>query len=99
MAKKRRRFSPEFKARVALQMMTKNKSLAEICSDNEIHPSQAKSWRKQAEEVLLQGFSGKTQSESLEEAETLNEELFKQVGMLKYEVDWLKKKHKQLGIS
>ena len=97
--KKRRQFTSEFKAKVAIEILSGNKALAEICSRYEIHPTQGKKWKKEAQTILEQGFSNGGANGKLAELEAQNEELFKQLGQLKYEFEWLKKKHKLLNTS
>ena len=62
-----------------------------ICSRYGIHPSQAHKWKNQAIEGLGTIFSGKPDS-AIKEKNELIEELYKQIGQLKVELDWLKKK-------
>ena len=66
-------------------------TVANICSKYSIHPSQAHKWKKQAVEGLQLIFTDKPKSE-LKQKNELIEELYKQVGQLKVELDWLKKK-------
>ncbi|MBU0648713.1 transposase [Patescibacteria group bacterium] len=87
----KRKHSSSFKVRVALEMIKDTESVASICSKHSIHPSQAHQWKKQAVEGLLLIFTNKPKEE-LKEKNELIEELYKQVGQLKVELDWLKKK-------
>ena len=65
--------------------------MSEICSKYEIHPTQAGRWKEQALQGLERLFTDKRTDELLEKNETI-EELYKQIGQLKVESDWLKKK-------
>ncbi len=65
--------------------------VANICSKYSIHPSQAHQWKNQAVEGLQVIFTDKIKPE-FKEKEELIEELYKQIGQLKVELDWLKKK-------
>ena len=94
MGKKRRRFSSEFKARVALAAVRGEKSLAELASEFEVHANQISTWKRQ----LLDGAAGLFENgppPDAAEAEAKEEKLFEQIGRLKMEVEWLKKKSAQ----
>lgn len=65
--------------------------VANICSKYAIHPSQAHQWKNQAVEGLPVIFTDKIKPE-LKEKNELIEEFYKQIGQLKVELDWLKKK-------
>ena len=93
---KRRSFSAAFKAKVALAAARGDKTTAELAAKFKVHPNQVSSWKKQ----LLEGAAGlfadgrRTKSD---EAETNEEELYEQIGRLKMEVEWLKKKSAELA--
>ena len=79
------------KARVVLESLKNEKTIAELASDYGIHPNQITQWRKQVLEELPALFSSK-QAKDEKAREEEKEELLKQIGQLKVEVDWLKKK-------
>ena len=83
--------SNPFKVKLALEMIKGIDSVAQICSRYGVHPSQAHKWKKQAAEGLEAIFADKPSS-VLKEKNELIEELYKQIGQLKVELDWLKKK-------
>lgn len=87
----KRKHSNSFKVRVALEMIKETDKVANICSRYSIHPSQAHKWKNQALEGLEIIFTDKIKPE-LKAKDELIEELYKQVGQLKVEHDWLKKK-------
>ena len=87
----RKRFSPDFMAKVALAAIKGDMTTAELSSKYEVHRSQINNWRKRAVEGLKEIFRGK-RDKSIKENEKLIEELYKQIGRLKVENDWLKKK-------
>lgn len=89
---KRRQLGPEYKARVALAAIKGEMTTSEISSKFEVHTSQITRWRKQALEGLREIFSqGKTSSSDRMDPK-LTDDLYKQIGQLKVENDWLKKK-------
>ena len=93
MARKRRSFSPAFKAKVALAAARGDKTTAELASKFSVHTSQVTSWKKQ----LLAGAPELFADGRRKDEETAQEEeLFEQIGRLKMEVEWLKKKSAEL---
>jgi transposase-like protein len=95
MSRSRRKFDPAFKARVALEAVKGEKTLAELSSDYGVHGNQIRQWRRQLLDELPSLFSdrrGRTEKES----EELTSELYRQIGQLKVELDWLKKKSQKL---
>lgn len=91
MTKKRQPFSNEFKAKVALEALRGHKTVSEIASEFEIHPTQVDTWKKH----LLEGVAD-TFSKNLENKEAQHEKekdrLFSEIGQLQVEVNWLSKK-------
>ena len=87
----KRKHPSSFKVRVALEMIKDTEPVANICSRYSIHPSQAHQWKNQAIEGLQIIFTDKIKPE-LKEKNELIDELYRQVGQLKVELDWLKKK-------
>jgi transposase len=92
----RRRHSANFKAKVALEAMKKERTTAQLSSEFGVHPNQITQWKKKALEELPSIFSIKRKKE-VKAAEDLQSELYRQIGQLKVELDWLKKKSEQLG--
>ena len=87
----RTRHSAEFKAKVALEAIREQRTTNEIASAHGIHPSQLGQWKKKAVEGLALVFSDKRVRDDKDE-EALRERLYQQIGQLKVELDWLKKK-------
>lgn len=87
----RKNFSPEFMAKVALAAMREESTMAELSSKYEVHRTQIGNWRKQALEGLVDIFKGK-RDKSEKDKEKLIDELYRQIGQLKVENEWLKKK-------
>jgi len=87
----KKRYGSKFKARVALESIKGEKTAAELASQYGVHASQITRWKKHMLENLPELFSNKHEKDR-EDAEKLQEELYRQIGRLKVEVDWLKKK-------
>lgn len=86
----RKSFSSEFMAKVALESIKGEKPIAEISSKYEVHRTQITTWRKRALEGLSEIFKGKQEKVSKENEKQVNE-LYRQIGQLKVENEWLKK--------
>lgn len=82
---------PAFKAKVAIDALREQKTIAQLSSFYGVHETQITKWKKQALEILTQGFSGKRERKEKDDRE-LTAELYRQIGRLKVEVDFLKKK-------
>lgn len=87
----KRNHSSSFKSKVALELIIGTEPLTSICSKYSIHPTQARRWKEQFLDALPGIFENKTNKKS-KEKDQLIEELYKQIGQLKVELDWLKKK-------
>lgn len=87
--RKRRSFSKEFKAKVALEALRERETLAELASRYGVHPNQISSWKRQVRQALPEIFNGKWKAED-QEKETAR--LYEEIGRLKVELDWLKKR-------
>ena len=91
MGKQRRQFSAAFKGKVALEAIKGQRTVQEISSTFGVHPNQVAQWKKQALEQLPELFSERRVR--IEKAdEELKAQLYQQIGQLKVELDWLKKK-------
>ena len=91
MKKGRRNHSAKFKAKVALEAIKGDRSFSELASLYEVHPGQIGRWKKQLLEEIPDIFSGKRNT-LVKEDEKLKEKLYQEIGQLKVELDWLKKK-------
>ncbi len=94
--KSRKRYDSQFKARVALEAIQGHRTLAEIGSAYGVHPNQVGQWKKQALKNLPSVFSGQ-QERQQQDAEALQSELYRQIGQLKVELEWLKKNSGLVG--
>ncbi len=88
----KRQHSAEFKLTVVLALLKQEKTMSQICSEFRIHPTQARRWKEKALEGMKGSLNGTGISRKLEDNAELIEELYKQIGKLKVESDWLKKK-------
>lgn len=94
----RKRFSSQFKARVALEAIKGDKTVAQLASQHEVHATQINTWKKQAQERLVETFEHGGERPSAKEVEAQEDRLYRQIGKLQVEVDWLRKKSKALGL-
>jgi len=92
----RKKYSPEFKAKVALELIREEKTVAQLASEYGVHPVMLQRWKKQALDNFARLFVGEEQWEtSKTQYEKRIEELYAEVGRLTTQLSWLKKK----GIS
>jgi len=84
-----RRYSGEFKAKVALAAMRGERTINELAAEHGVHPAQIMQWKKIVQEELPGIF---TQRRNGKEDEELKAALYQQIGQLKVELDWVKKK-------
>jgi transposase-like protein len=87
----RKRYSGEFKARVALEVIKGQRTLNEIASEHNLHPNLLLQWKKQLLDSLPAVFADKRCKEQKAQDEH-EAQLYQQIGQLKVELDWLKKK-------
>lgn len=94
--KQRKRYSADFKAKSALEVVKAQRSLNEIASEYGVHPNQLLQWKRQLLDSLPTVFADKRCKEEAEQAER-EAQLYQQIGQLKVELDWMKKKAGMLG--
>ena len=94
----RRKFTAEFKSRVARAALREDKTIAQLASEFGVHPNQISEWKRVAVEALPELFSKRRKSDEREKQQR-EERLLQQIGKLSVEVEWLKKKAEQLGID
>jgi len=88
---KRKTFTSKFKAKVAIEALKGHQTVNQIAAEYEVHPSQVNAWKKQLLESSSDVF-GKGRKQQTENHEEEKDKLYSQIGRLKVEVDWLKKK-------
>jgi transposase-like protein len=97
MARKRKTHSAAFKAQVALAALKGDKTINEIAGQFEVHPTLVNEWKKRLSQNAESVFASASKSASSSDAETLNAQLFEQIGRLKMDLEWLKKKLPDVG--
>ena len=89
--KQRKNYDSEFKAKVALEEVKGRLTINELSKEFGVHPNQISKWKKQFLESLPQIFEN-SKTARIAENEELTNQLYQQIGQLKVELDWLKKK-------
>jgi len=92
----RKRHDAAFKAKVALEAVKGEKTIAQLSSEYGVHGNQISRWRKQLLEELPGIFSDRRRKAEKDSGELIAE-LYRQIGQLKVELDWLKKKSSMLS--
>ncbi len=91
MKRKRRVFSEQFKAAIALEALKEIKTLSVLASENKVHPNQISDWKKQlltrAPEIFESGNAKNSKS-----GDELTAPLYEEIGRLRMDIKWLKKK-------
>jgi len=88
---KRKSYSGKFKSKVAIAAIECKKTIAELASEYELHPNQISMWKSQLLDQAEELFTDKRRKDKPDSDEIVDE-LYKQIGQLKVELDWLKKK-------
>jgi transposase-like protein len=91
MSTQRKRYSAEFKARVALDAIKGYKPINELASLYGVHPTQITPWKQQLQQEVPQLFSAR-RAKREQDQDALPAQLYHQMGQLKVELDWLKTK-------
>ena len=91
MAKKRQSFSKDFKAKVTLEALREESTIQEIAVKYSVHPNQISQWKAQAIAGMADIFERLNKKQEEEK-----DSLLKTIGEQKVEIDFLKKKYKQI---
>ena len=94
----RRGHDAALKARVALEALKEEKTMAQLSSEFGVHVNQIRQWRQKLLEELPSLFSDRRKKKD-KEGEELLSELYRQIGQLKVELEWLKKKSQVLQLK
>ena len=97
MAKRRQRYSADFKFRVALEAARGQETINELGSRHKVHPNQIGQWKRQLLEQGAQVFEGPRGARQHEAQEAREAQLYEQVGRLQVELEWVKKKSALFG--
>lgn len=98
MKAKRKRYDSEFKARVALEALKGERTIQEIAKEYEVHPVQVSEWKKRMAQGASEVFEGSGKKALVGDFERERDNLHRKIGQLSVELDWLRKKSKQLGL-
>jgi transposase-like protein len=96
MTRKRRVFGAAFRAKVALEAVRGQKTTAELASQYKVHSSQVSAWKKQLLDHVAELFAD-GRSRAKDDSSADESELFEQIGRLKMELEWSKKKSAELS--
>jgi transposase-like protein len=93
-----RHFGKEFRAKVAIEAIKGEKTINEIASIYEVHPNQVSQWKKLALEKLPEAMADGRSKEVRQSQPVDEEKLHQKIGQQAIEIDFLKKKLRQLGL-
>ena len=86
----RKKHDPNFKAKVALEAVKGDQTLAELANQHGVHPNQITKWKRHLLDEMPELFKNKDKKNK--NSKVLQESLYQEIGQLKVELDWLKKK-------
>lgn len=96
MKKQVKKYSAEEKAKIAIEAISGEMTIAQITSKYGVHVNQIYKWKKEALDFMVSGFKSKSKQQDTGQ-EDLIKSLFEQIGQLTVERDWLKKKSSIFG--
>jgi transposase-like protein len=100
MRNKRKQYSPQFKAKVALEAVKGEKTVSELASQYTLHPTVINGWKKQLLEQASEVFEKPNSVQKRKEnSEAQIDELYRQIGQLKVERDFLADRSAKLGLT
>ncbi len=99
MSNPKKQYNAQFKAKVALEAIRGEKTVPELASQYQIHPTVINGWKRKMLEQASQIFEGETKDkQSQEKTQSQIDELYRQIGQLKVERDFLANRSAQLGL-
>jgi transposase len=98
MSNKRKQYSAQFKAKVALAAIRGEKTVSELASQHEIHPTLVNNWKRQLSEQAGDIFESAADAKGSPDQQAQIDELYRQIGQLKVERDFLANRSAQLGL-
>jgi transposase len=98
MSNKRKQYSAQFKAKVALAAIRGEKTVSELASQHEIHPTLVNNWKRQLSEQAGDIFESVADGKGTPDQQAQIDELYRQIGQLKVERDFLANRSAQLGL-
>jgi transposase len=98
MSNRRKQYSPQFKAKVALAAIRGEKTVSELASQHEIHPTLVNNWKRHLSEQAGNVFEATEGAKSTPDQQAQIDELYRQIGQLKVERDFLANRSAQLGL-
>lgn len=96
MKKKAKQYNAEEKAKIAIEALKGEMTMAQISSKYGVHVTQVNRWKREAIEGMLNGFKSKGKPKDTSQEELIRN-LYEQIGQLTVERDWLKKKSSLFG--
>ena len=98
---KRKYYTKQEKARIVLEVLREEKTAAQIASEYGVHPTMLGQWKKAALEGLPELFepAGRTLRKAQREHDEEKDRLYKKIGQLEIELDWLKKKSEEVMLK
>ena len=88
----RRKHTAAFKSKVSLEALKERESIAVLSQRFGLHSTQINNWKSRAIEIINEGFEEKATKRNEVDDGALTDELYRQIGQLSYELQWLKKK-------
>lgn len=92
MIKSRRKFTAEFKSKVAIEALQEQETIESICKKYDLHPNQVNQWKRELKAKSSIVFDSASGSDEKKDQSELIDELYKQIGQLKVANEFLKKK-------
>ena len=92
MSNLRKTYSAEEKAKIALDAIKGELTQSQISSKYNVHSTQIATWKRQLKEHMVDTFKDKRRNNSGQDQSELIDELYKKIGKLEVELDWVKKK-------